>query len=87
MSKHRSGAVGVCLSEVVGFRDDGVLAASVALVELLLVGGLNVDSPLGVNQLVTFEHGGGANSESSTLSVDGSNVRGVVDLGTVHVGA
>ena len=70
MGEDRSGAVWIGLSEVVGFGDDRVLATRVAIVQLLLVGGVDIDRPLGVNQLVALKHGSGSNGEAAPFGVD-----------------
>ena len=73
--------------EVVGLRDGRLLVASVATVQLLLVGCLVIDEELGIDQLVALEHARLADCESALECVALLDVGGLVDQSGGDIGS
>ena len=80
-------ALGVLGLEVISLGDGCFFIASVAPVELFLIGSLVIDQVLGINKFVVLEHLDLSDGESTLHVVAFGDVVEVIDEGGVDIGA
>lgn len=73
--------------EVVSFWDHSLFVASVAPVELLLVGGLVIYEELCIYQLIVIEHLDRPNAESALQPIALLDVAGIIDVSSLDIRA